>query len=417
MALPSAPAPLPQGVSTAAALDARTPRTAYAILAAVSLSHLLNDSLQSLLPAIYPVLKSTFDLSFAQVGMMTLALMLTASVLQPIVGLITDRRPAPLALATGMTFTLAGLLLLSTAWTFPLLLLAAALVGVGSSVFHPESSRVARMASGGQHGLAQSVFQVGGNVGSALGPLVAAFLVAPYGQRSIIWCALLAVAGIVLTYRIGLWQRAQQTGLPRTRGARPHAVDAGPLPQRRVAQAIAILAALIFSKYFYLASLSSYFTFYLISKFGVSVQAAQLHLFAFLAAVAAGTILGGPIGDRIGRKPVIWASILGVLPFSLLLPHANLFWTGVLAVSIGLILASAFSAIVVYAQELVPGRVGLISGVFFGFAFGMGGVGAAVLGQLADRIGIEGVYGLCAFLPAIGLLAAFLPNVERAHAR
>jgi FSR family fosmidomycin resistance protein-like MFS transporter len=392
------------------ALDEETPTTAYAVLAAVSLSHLLNDTLQSLLPAIYPVLKSTFDLSFAQVGMMTLALMLTASVLQPVVGLLMDRRPVPLALAGGMTITLIGLVLLSTAWTFPLLLLAAALVGVGSSVFHPESSRVARMASGGRHGLAQSVFQVGGNAGSALGPLVAAFLIAPFGQQSILWCALLALAGIVLTYRIGVWQRGQHVIVTGVRGRSGQVAAAGPLPRRQVTVAVAILAALIFSKYFYLASLTSYFTFYLIAKFGVSVQSAQLHLFAFLAAAAAGTILGGPIGDRIGRKPVIWVSIVGILPFSLLLPHANLFWTGVLAVIIGLILSSAFSAIVVYAQELVPGRVGLISGVFFGFAFGMGGIGAAVLGQLADRIGIEAVFGLCAFLPAIGLLAAFLPG-------
>jgi FSR family fosmidomycin resistance protein-like MFS transporter len=416
MARSSAPASPTEEVHATAGVDAGTSRTAYSVLAAVSLSHLLNDTLQSLLPAIYPVVKTTFDLSFGQIGMMTLALMLTASVLQPVVGLITDRRPAPLALAAGMTFTLIGLVLLSTAWTFPLLLLAAGLVGVGSSVFHPESSRVARMASGGQHGLAQSVFQVGGNAGSAIGPLIAAFLIAPYGQRSIMWCVLLALAGIVLTYRIGLWQRARQTVVPRARVARRHAVDAESLPQRRIAVAISILAALIFSKYFYLASLSSYFTFYLMAKFGLAVQAAQLHLFAFLAAVAVGTILGGPIGDRIGRKPVIWASILGVLPFSLLLPHANLYWTGVLAVIIGLILSSAFSAIVVYAQELVPGRVGLISGVFFGFAFGMGGIGAAVLGHLADRIGIEGVYNLCAFLPAIGLMAAFLPDVDRAHA-
>jgi FSR family fosmidomycin resistance protein-like MFS transporter len=416
MALSSAPASLPEEVRPAASVGAGTPRTTYAVLAAVSLSHLLNDTLQSLLPAIYPVLKSTFDLSFAQVGMMTLALMLTASVLQPVVGLITDRRPAPHALATGMTFTLLGLMLLSTAWTYSLLLLAAALVGIGSSVFHPEASRLARMASGGQHGLAQSVFQVGGNAGSAIGPLIAAFLIAPYGQRSIIWCALLALGGIVLTYRIGLWHRAQQTTAgTRLRAARGHGDDS--LPPRRVVMALTILAALIFSKYFYLASLSSYFTFYLMTKFGLSVQAAQLQLFVFLAAAAAGTILGGPIGDRIGVKPVIWASILGVLPFSLLLPHANLFWTSVLAVIIGLILSSAFSAIVVYAQELVPGRVGLISGVFFGFAFGMGGIGAAVLGQLADRIGIEGVYGLCAYLPAIGLLAALLPNVERTRAR
>ncbi len=410
--------PISQAVETAAPPVATsqtrsTTQTAYAVLAAVSVSHLLNDTIQSLLPAIYPILKETFALNFSQVGLMTLALMLTASVLQPIVGLITDRHPAPLALVVGMTFTLLGLLLLSIAWTYPLLLVAAGLVGIGSSVFHPESSRVARMASGGQHGLAQSVFQVGGNAGSACGPLLAAFLVAPYGQRSIAWCALVAVAGIVLTFRIGRWQReryrqaAARAHATRTAAARPVAAP------RQVAIAMAILVALIFSKYFYLASLSSYFTFYLMTKFHVSVQHAQLYLFVYLAAVAAGTILGGPIGDRIGRKPVIWGSILGVLPFSLLLPHANLFWTAVLAIIVGLILASAFSAIVVYAQELVPGRVGLISGVFFGFAFGMGGLGAAALGQLADRIGIEGVYGLCAYLPAIGLLAAFLPNIER----
>ena len=393
-----------------AAAAAQAPRTAYAVLAAISVSHLLNDTIQSLLPAIYPLLKSVFGLSFSQIGLMTLSLMLTASVLQPVVGLITDRRPMPLALVVGMGFTLAGLLLLAVAWTYPLLLAAAALVGLGSSVFHPESSRVARMASGGQHGLAQSVFQVGGNAGSALGPLLAAFLIAPYGQRSIAWCSLVAVAGIVLTFRIGRWQRAFHAEASR---ATERTVPVAPrFTRARVAWAIAILAALVFSKYFYLASVTTYFTFYLITKFHVSVQNAQLHLFVFLAAVAAGTILGGPIGDRIGRKPVIWGSILGVLPFTLLLPHANLFWTSVLSVVIGLILASAFSAIVVYAQELVPGRLGLISGVFFGFAFGMGGIGAAALGQLADRIGIEGVYAICAWLPAIGLLAAFLPRVD-----
>ncbi len=398
-------------MSATASMSRGAPRTAYAVLGAVSFSHLLNDTIQSLLPAIYPVLKASFGLSFAQVGLMTLALMLTASVLQPVVGLITDRHPAPLALAVGMTFALVGLLLLSVAWTYALLLIAAALVGVGSSVFHPESSRVARMASGGRHGLAQSVFQVGGNAGSALGPLLAAFLVAPYGQRSIAWCAPVAVAGILVTFRVGEWQRARQVQALRA-GADVRAdARTTSLPPRQVGGALAILAALIFSKYFYLASLTSYFTFYLMAKFHVSVRNAQLYLFLFLAAVAAGTILGGPIGDRIGRKPVIWGSILGVLPFSLLLPHVNLAWTAVLAVVIGLILASAFSAIVVYAQELVPGRVGLISGVFFGFAFGMGGAGAAALGRLADRIGIEGVYGLCAFLPAIGLLAAFLPEI------
>jgi FSR family fosmidomycin resistance protein-like MFS transporter len=397
--------------SATLSLEPVAPRTAYAVLAAISVSHLLNDTIQSLLPAIYPLLKGSFGLSFSQIGLMTLSLMLTASVLQPIVGTITDRRPAPLALVIGMSFTLAGILLLAFAWTYALLLSAAALVGVGSSVFHPESSRVARMASGGQHGLAQSVFQVGGNAGSAVGPLLAAFLVAPYGQRSIAWCALVALAGIALTFRIGRWQHAQHLQVSRT--PRREHVLAPAIGRRRVAWTIAILAALVFSKYLYLASLTTYFTFYLITKFHVSVQNAQLHLFMFLAAVAAGTILGGPIGDRIGRKPVIWGSILGVLPFTLLLPHANLFWTSVLAVVIGLILSSAFSAIVVYAQELVPGRLGMISGVFFGFAFGMGGIGAAALGQLADRIGIEGVYGICAYLPAIGLLAAFLPNIDR----
>lgn len=391
--------------------------TAVGVLLAVSGSHLLNDTLQSLLPAVYPLLKSAYQLSFSQIGFMTLALMLTASLLQPVVGYLTDKRPAPFALVLGMGFSLVGLLCLAFATTYPLLLLAAALIGLGSAVFHPESSRVARLASGGRHGLAQSVFQVGGNAGSALGPVLAAFVVAPFGQHSLAWGAVVALAGMVLTFRIGQWVR--------TRPARP-APAAGRaslashrqlhVPPRRVTWTLAILAALIFSKYFYMASLTSYFTFYLISRFQVSVQSAQVHLFIFLAAVAVGTLLGGPIGDRFGRKPVIWGSILGVLPFSLLLPHVNLFWTSVLAIVIGLILASAFSAIVVYAQELVPGRVGLISGVFFGFAFGMGGLGAAVLGQFADRMGIEAVYGLCAFLPAIGLLAAFLPDLDQPQA-
>lgn len=387
-------------------------RTAYGILGAVSVSHLLNDVVQSLLPAIYPLLKESFALSFSQVGYMTLALMLTASILQPVVGFLTDRRSAPFALVAGMGFSLAGLLLLSVAWTYPMLLMAAVLVGLGSSVFHPESSRVARMASGGRHGLAQSVFQVGGNLGSSLGPILGAFLVEPYGQRSIMWCSLVAVAGMVLTFRIGQWYHAHPAHVGKSSLHRA-APPASPLPTRRVVWSLVILGALIFSKYFYMASLSSYFTFYLIEKFQISVQSAQLYLFMFLAAVAAGTILGGPIGDRVGRKPVIWGSILGVLPFSLVLPHVGLFWTAVLAVVIGLTLSSAFSAIVVYAQELLPGRVGLISGAFFGFAFGMGGLGAAALGLLADRIGIEGVYGLCAYLPAIGLLAAFLPTIDR----
>jgi FSR family fosmidomycin resistance protein-like MFS transporter len=395
-------------------LEADADKTAFAVLGAVSVSHLLNDTIQSVLPAIYPLLKSSFSLTFAQVGLMTLALMLTASLLQPLVGLYTDRRPTPYALTIGMGFSLAGLLVLSVAWTFPMLLAAAALVGLGSSVFHPESSRIARLASGGQHGLAQSLFQVGGNVGSALGPLVAAFLIAPFGQRSIAWCALLAVAGIGILARVGRWSRSRTPALARgNQGATASAQAA--VPRQRVKLSIAILAALIFSKYFYMASLSSYYTFYLISKFHVSVRTAQIDLFIFLAAVAAGTILGGPVGDRVGRKPVIWASILGVLPFTLVLPYASLFWTRVLTVFIGLILASAFSAIVVYAQDLVPGRVGLISGVFFGFAFGMGGLGAAALGELADVIGIESVYRLCAFLPAIGMLAAFLPDLDAAR--
>jgi FSR family fosmidomycin resistance protein-like MFS transporter len=388
--------------------------TAFTVLAAVTVAHLLNDTIQSVLPAIYPVLKTTFGLSFRQIGLMTLASMLTASLLQPLVGLYTDRYPSPYALAVGMIFSLAGLLLLSVAGSFALLLTAAALVGVGSSVFHPESSRVARLASGGRHGLAQSLFQVGGNAGSSLGPLVAAFVIAPYGQRSIAWCSSLALAGIALVSRVGRWSKQRQARSPQ----RADAIVAGNgMSNRRIAGSIAILVALVFSKYFYMASLSSYYTFYLISKFHVSVRTAQIDLFIFLAAVAVGTILGGPIGDRIGRKPVIWGSILGVLPFSVMLPYATLFWTPILTVVIGLILASAFSAILVYAQELVPGRVGLISGVFFGFAFGMGGLGAAVLGDMADAIGIESVYRLCAFLPAIGLLTAFLPDLGGSRGR
>jgi FSR family fosmidomycin resistance protein-like MFS transporter len=383
------------------------------VLAAISFSHLLNDTIQSLLPALYPLLKTTFALSFTQVGLMTLALMLTASLLQPLVGLYTDRRPAPYALVIGMTFSLVGLLLLSVASTFPMLLVAAGLMGIGSSIFHPESSRVARMASGGRHGLAQSLFQVGGNIGSSFGPLLAAFLVVPRGQSSIGWCSLVALVAIVVLWRIGGWYRIHR---PATAGRAVHRSPSGrhaTLSPRRVGWSLAILAALIFSKYFYLASLTSYYTFYLISRFHVSIRTAQVDLFVFLGAVAAGTILGGPIGDRFGRKKVIWGSIFGVFPFALWLPYADLFWTSILSVLIGLILASAFSAIVVYAQELVPGRVGLISGVFFGFAFGMGGLGAAVLGQLADAIGIESVYHICAFLPLIGLLAAFLPNLDK----
>jgi FSR family fosmidomycin resistance protein-like MFS transporter len=382
---------------------------AFPILLMLSVCHLLNDMIQSLLPAMYPLLKLNFALSFAQVGLITLTFQVTASLLQPFVGIYTDKRPLPYSLVLGMGFTLSGLLLLSQASSFGLLLFAAALVGSGSSVFHPESSRIARMASGGRHGLAQSVFQVGGNIGSASGPLLAAFIVMPRGQGSVAWFAIAALAAMAMLTWIGGWYR---THLPAHHAARA-AARVSRLPRRTVALTMAILDALIFSKYFYLASLSSYYTFYLMQKFHLSAQNAQLHLFVFLGAVAAGTLIGGPIGDRIGRRYVIWGSILGVLPFTLALPHADLFWTTALTIVIGLVLASAFSAIIVYAQELVPGRTGVVSGIFYGFAFGMGGIGAAVLGMLADHIGIEQVYGICSFLPAIGLLAWFLPTLEQ----
>jgi len=385
--------------------------TAFTVLGAVAASHLLNDTIQALIPAIYPLLKSAFALTFAQVGLMTLTQQVTASLLQPLVGYYTDRRPTPYSLVVGMTFTMIGLLVLAGAPTFPALLAAAGLMGIGSSVFHPEASRVARMASGGRYGLAQSLFQVGGNVGTAFGPLLGAFLVAPRGQSSIAWAALLAVGAILIMWYIGRWYAAEQPALA-WMSARSGAALRTDIVDRPVARPIAILAALIFSKYFYLAGLNSYYTFFLISKFRVSVQTAQIDLFVFLAAVAVGTIAGGPITDRVGVKYVIWGSILGVLPFTLALPYANLFWTPLLTIAIGLVLASAFSAIVVYAQELVPGRVGLISGLFFGFAFGVAGIGAAILGRLADAYGIETVYRICAFLPAIGILTALLPDLE-----
>ena len=385
--------------------------TVVGILAAISVSHLLNDTLQSLIPSIYPLLKVSLQLNFAQIGLITLTLQLTASLLQPLVGIYTDRRPMPYSLVGGMTFSLVGLLLLSVAARLGVILFAAGLMGVGSSIFHPESSRIARMSSGGRHGLAQSVFQVGGNIGSSLGPLLAAFFVVPHGQSSLAWCALIAVGAIVVLARVGRWSAHHRPPASHQAPQARWEPRAG-LSRRRVVGALVVLGVLIFSKYFYLASLSSYYIFYLISRFGISTQSAQLHLFVFLGAAAAGTILGGPIGDRIGPKWVIWASILGVLPFTLALPHANLFWTGVLSVVIGLIIASAFSAILVYAQELVPGRVGTIGGIFFGFAFGMGGLGAAALGRLADATSIEYVYRLCAYLPLIGLLTAFLPDLD-----
>lgn len=389
-------------------------QTIYRVLIAISICHLLNDMLQSVVPAIYPILKDSLRLDFGQIGLITLTNQLTASVLQPLVGMWTDRRPVAYALAAGMTVTLVGVILVALAPTFAAIIFAVALVGVGSAIFHPESSRVARMASGGHHGLAQSLFQVGGNAGSALGPLAAAFIVLPNGQRSVAVFGVLALAGIVVLSRVGKWYSARVKAAAQQRNVRD---VRDPLPRTVVVRSVLVLLTLIFSKYFYLASLSSYYTFYLISRFQVSVQSAQLHLFVFLGAVAAGTFMGGPVGDRIGRKYVIWISILGVLPFSLLLPHVNLFWTGILSVIIGLVLASAFSAILVYAQELMPGRVGTISGLFFGFAFGMGGIGAALLGQLADHTSIENVYLLCSFLPAIGILTALLPNLETAAMR
>lgn len=400
-----------QNPSAGARGKAEVNATVFGILGMISFSHMLNDMIQSLILAIYPLLKSSFDLSFGQVGLITLTYQLTASLLQPVVGLYTDHRPRPFSLPVGMGFTLAGLILLAFAPNFPILLLAAAMVGMGSSVFHPESSRVARMASGGRHGLAQSLFQVGGNLGTSLGPLLAAAIIVPHGRASVAWFSLAALAAIVVLIRVSRWYRTHQLahyGKPRAKRQSHLHLSCG-----KIAMAIAILMLLIFSKYFYLASISSYYTFYLIHKFNVSVQSAQVYLFIFLFAVAVGTVAGGPIGDRIGRKYVIWGSILGVAPFTLLLPHANLFWTGALTVIIGLILASAFSAILVYAQELIPGKVGTISGLFFGFAFGMGGVGAAVLGRLADATSIEYVYNVCAFLPLLGLITVFLPNLER----
>ena len=398
--------------SSTAARVTGTAGTALGILAAISFCHLLNDMMQSLLPALYPMLKSSYHLSFGQVGLLTFTFQFTASLLQPLVGAMADRSPRPYSLAAGMGFTLGGLVLLAFAGTFTLLLVAAALIGTGSSVFHPESSRVARMASGGKHGLAQSMFQVGGNLGSAAGPLLAAFIVLPHGQSSVAWFSAVALLGMFLLFNVGHWYK--EHGITRLKAAAAGSTSGR--PRAHVLAAIAVLMALVFSKYVYLASITSYYTFYLIDHFGVSVRSAQLHLFVFLASAAAGGFIGGPLGDRLGSKYIIWASILGVVPFTLLLPHANLFWTGVLTVPIGLILASAFPAIVVYAQDLLPGRTGTVAGLFFGLAFGMGSVGAAVLGKLADHVGIDMIYAICAFLPLIGLLAAFLPDLHKSPA-
>jgi MFS transporter, FSR family, fosmidomycin resistance protein len=394
--------------------DKAAERATLAVLIAISFCHMVNDTTQSLLVSIYPMLKENYALDFSQIGLITLTFQVTASLLQPMIGLYTDHRPRPYALAVGMASTLLGLLLLSSATSYPMLLLAAALVGTGSSVFHPEASRVARLASGGRHGFAQSLFQVGGNLGSAIGPLAAAYIVLPRGQSAVAWFSFVALAAILVLMRVGAWYRGH---LVARTGQGKRRVKLNRLSRRQVGTALVVLLGLIFSKFFYTASLSSYYTFYMIEHFGVSVHRAQIYLFIYLAAYSLGTLVGGPIGDKIGRKKVIWFSILGALPFTLVLPYANEFGAVALTVPIGLILSSAFSAIIVYAQELMPGRVGLVAGLFFGLAFGMGGIGAAVLGELADLTSIELVFQLCAFLPAIGLVAWLLPNLESSSAR
>ena len=381
------------------------------VLFGLSFSHLLNDTIQSLIPAIYPILKTSFNLDFGQIGLITLTFQLTSSLLQPLVGFYTDQKPKPFSLAIGMGVSLCGLLLLSQAWSFGIILLAAGLVGVGSSIFHPEATRLARFSSGGRHGFAQSIFQLGGYMGTAIGPALAALIVVPAGQHSIAWFSIIALLAMFVLARLGLWYK--KVSASRQKKASSDSINRPVIGRWKVIAIISVLAALIFSKYFYLASISSYYTFYLIDRFHLSIQNSQMLLFLFLFAVAVGTIIGGPIGDRYGRKLVIWFSILGVAPFTILLPYANLFWTCVLSVVIGLILASAFSAIIVYAQELVPGKVGMIGGVFYGLAFGMGGLGSAVLGKLADLTSITFVYHVCSFLPFIGLLTVFLPNLDR----
>ncbi|WP_337968496.1 MFS transporter [uncultured Flavobacterium sp.] len=386
-------------------------KTIYSILFIISFSHFINDLLQAVIPSVYPLFKEKFDLSFAQIGMITFTYQLTASILQPFVGMYTDKKSKPYSLIVGMSFTLLGLLFVSIASSFTYLLLAVSLIGIGSSIFHPESSRVAHLASGGKRGLAQSIFQLGGNAGSAVGPLLAALIVIPYGQFYIIWFCLIALIGIFVLYKIAIWYSAHLELKRQNKGA-SHGVFTHQLSKKRVVFSLIILLILIFSKYFYLASITSYYTFFLIDKFNVSIQESQIYLFAFLGAVAAGTLVGGPLGDRFGRKYVIWISILGVAPFTLLLPYVSLFWVGILSVIIGLIISSAFSAILVYATELLPGKVGLVAGLFFGFAFGMGGLGSAILGKLADLTSIAYVFKICAFLPLIGILTGFLPNIE-----
>jgi MFS transporter, FSR family, fosmidomycin resistance protein len=398
----------------AAPLQSIAVGTVFPVLLSISFSHLLNDTIQSLIPSIYPLVKASFHLSFSQVGLITLTFQLAASLLQPFVGYYTDKKPQPFSLATGMSFTLAGLILLAFAQSFHWLLVSVAMIGIGSSVFHPEASKVAYMASGGRRGLAQSIFQVGGNAGSSMGPLLAALVVVRYGQSHIAWFSILALTAIVVLIRIGKWYQQNMHRIkPKAKGT---VINFHPeIPRRTVGISIAILLVLIFSKYFYLACMSSYFTFFLIDKFKLSIQSSQVHLFLFLFSTAAGTFLGGPLGDKFGRKYVIWFSILGVAPFTILLPYMNLFWTTVFSICIGFILSSAFSAILVYAQELLPGKIGMVSGLFFGFAFGMGGLGSAVLGALADHTSIHYIFHLCGFLPLIGLLTGFLPDLKKKH--
>lgn len=386
-------------------------KTAYPVLFAISFSHMLNDIMQSLIPAIYPLMKETFELDFVHVGLITLTFQMSASILQPVVGFYTDRNRKPYSLPIGMCFTLLGIILLSFSTSYGIILFSVGLMGVGSSVFHPEASRVAHLASGGKRGTAQSIFQVGGNTGTSLGPLLAAAIIVPFGRTNAIWFSILALTGIIVLTKVGNWYKKQIENSKKKSGLTEIEIITT-LSKKKILFSIFILLTLIFSKYFYLSSMTSYFTFYLIDKFNVSVQSSQVYLFIFLFSVAAGTIIGGPLGDKFGRKYIIWFSILGAAPFTLLLPHANLFWTAVLTIFIGVILASAFPAILVYAQELLPGKIGMIAGLFFGFAFGMAGIGSAVLGELADRTSINFVYQVCAFLPLIGLITGFLPNIE-----
>jgi FSR family fosmidomycin resistance protein-like MFS transporter len=386
---------------------------AIGVLSAVSLSHFLNDMLQSLVPSIYPILKQNYGLDFSQIGMITFAFMVTSSLLQPVVGIYTDRHPKPFSLSIGMGFTFAGMILLGLAHRYEAILAAAALVGIGSAIFHPESARIARAASGGRFGFAQSLFQVGGNFGQALGPMLAALVVVPFGQGSVAWFSIAAAIAIIILWRLGVWYKPR---IGPRKAANVASINSAGLSRGKVATVLVVLVSLVFSKAFYLAGINSYYTFFLIHRFGVSTQTAQMFLFVFLAASASGVFLGGPLGDRFGRKYVIWFSIVGSLPFTIALPYASLSWTFALSILIGFILSSAMPAIIVYAQELMPHRFGMISGIFFGFVFGIGGIGAAVLGEVADAHGIDFVYRICSFLPAIGLLALFLPRLKKARA-